>query len=111
MAHSFHRRFPVLRLRQFPNHLFTVCFSVDLSVTEDQFPSLHSNAHEFMRQTLRVLADSDRHNIIKQRPNKTCIVTTHRPSVLNLCQRVYRVVDTKITLLSEEESSQMAIDF
>ncbi len=51
------------------------------------------------------------HNIIKQRPNKTCIVTTHRPSVLNLCQRVYRVVDTKITLLSEEESSQMAIDF
>ncbi len=51
------------------------------------------------------------HNIIKQRPNKTCIVTTHRPSVLNLCQRVYRVVDTKITLLDIEESSQMAIDF
>mgnify|MGYP000819078970 CR=1 FL=1 len=24
-------------------------------------------------------------NIIKQRPNKTCIVTTHRPSVLNMC--------------------------
>ena len=50
-------------------------------------------------------------NIITQKPNKTCIVTTHRPSVLNLCQRVYRVVDTKVTELSEEESSRMSMDF
>ncbi len=50
-------------------------------------------------------------NIIQQRPNKTCIVTTHRPTVLNMCQRVYRVLKTKITELSEEESSRMAIDF
>ena len=50
-------------------------------------------------------------NLVQQRPNKTCIVTTHRPSVLNLCQRVYRVVDTRVTALSEEESSRMAMDF
>ncbi|MCI5648529.1 MAG: ABC transporter ATP-binding protein/permease [Fusicatenibacter sp.] len=50
-------------------------------------------------------------NIIQQRPNKTCIVTTHRPSVLNLCQRVYRVMETHVTELSEEESSRMAMDF
>ena len=50
-------------------------------------------------------------NIVKQHPNKTCIVTTHRPSVLNLCQRVYRVMETKVTELSEEESSRMAMDF
>ena len=50
-------------------------------------------------------------NIIRQRPNKTCIVTTHRPTVLNLCQRVYRVMDTRVTELSEEESSRMAMDF
>ena len=50
-------------------------------------------------------------NIIRQRPNKTCIVTTHRPSVLNMCQRVYRVMDKQITELSEEESSKMAMDF
>ncbi|MDD6212477.1 MAG: ABC transporter ATP-binding protein [Clostridiales bacterium] len=50
-------------------------------------------------------------NIIQQRPNKTCIVTTHRPSVLNMCQRVYRVMDTRVTELSEEESSRMAMDF
>lgn len=50
-------------------------------------------------------------NIIQSHPNKTCVVTTHRPSVLNMCQRVYRVVDTKLTQLSEEESARMAIDF
>ena len=50
-------------------------------------------------------------NIVQQRPNKTCIVTTHRPSVLNLCQRVYRVMETQVRELDEEESSRMAMDF
>lgn len=50
-------------------------------------------------------------NIIQQKPNKTCIVTTHRPSVLNMCQRVYRVVDSRVKELDEEESAKMAMDF
>lgn len=50
-------------------------------------------------------------NIIQQHPTRTCIVTTHRPTVLNLCQRVYRVVETRVTELSEEESSRVAMDF
>lgn len=50
-------------------------------------------------------------NIIHQHPNKTCIVTTHRPSVLNMCQRVYRVTETKVTELGEAEASRMAMDF
>lgn len=50
-------------------------------------------------------------NMMKQKPNKTCIVSTHRPSVLNMCQRVYRVMDTKITELDEETSSRMVQDF
>lgn len=50
-------------------------------------------------------------NIIQQKPNKVCIVTTHRPSVLNMCQRVYRVMETHVTELSEEESARMAMDF
>lgn len=50
-------------------------------------------------------------NIIRQRPNKTCIVTTHRPSVLNLCQRVYRVMDGKVTELDEAASAKMVEDF
>lgn len=50
-------------------------------------------------------------NIIINHPNKTCIVTTHRPSVLNMCSRVYRVMNTKLSQLSEEESAQMVVDF
>lgn len=50
-------------------------------------------------------------NIIRQKPNKTCIVTTHRPSVLSMCQRVYRVMDTKVTEVPEEEAGRMAMDF
>ena len=50
-------------------------------------------------------------NIIQQKPNKTIIVTTHRPTVLNMCKRVYRVVNTKVTELDEAQSSRMAIDF
>lgn len=36
-------------------------------------------------------------NMMKQRPNKACIVSTHRPSVLSMCQRIYRVVDQQVT--------------
>ncbi|MCD8021346.1 MAG: ABC transporter ATP-binding protein, partial [Clostridiales bacterium] len=49
--------------------------------------------------------------IVKQRPNKTVIVTTHRPSVLDLCQRVYRVTDSRLTELDEEASAKMVMDF
>lgn len=50
-------------------------------------------------------------NIIQSRPDKTIIITTHRPSVLNMCERVYRIVDQKIVQLTEEESARMAMDF
>lgn len=50
-------------------------------------------------------------NIIKQKPNKTCIVTTHRPSVLNMCQRVYRVQKTRVTQLNEEEFEEFTSNF
>ncbi|MEE1113515.1 MAG: ABC transporter ATP-binding protein [Eubacterium sp.] len=50
-------------------------------------------------------------NVIEQNPSRTCIVTTHRPTVLNMCKRVYRVRDTKVTQLTEEEAAAMAVDF
>ena len=50
-------------------------------------------------------------NIVKQRPNKTCIVTTHRPSVLGMCQRVYRISDKQLVELDNEEAEKMTMDF
>ena len=37
----------------------------------------------------------------------TCIVSTHRPSVLTMCTRAYRVEDGHITRLTEEEIRNM----
>ncbi|MBQ5951127.1 MAG: ABC transporter ATP-binding protein [Lachnospiraceae bacterium] len=51
------------------------------------------------------------HNIVRRRPNRTCIITTHRPSVLSMCQRVYRVMEKTVTETSEEENERMMIDF
>ena len=44
-------------------------------------------------------------------PHKTCIVTTHRPSVIGLCRRIYRVADGRVCQISTEEAEQMAMDF
>ena len=50
-------------------------------------------------------------NIMEKNAARTCIVTTHRPSVLGMCQRVYRVIDTQVTELSEDDATQMVMDF
>ena len=50
-------------------------------------------------------------NIMNQYPNKICIVTTHRPTVLTMCKRVYRVMDSHVTTLTDEESEKLIMDF
>lgn len=45
-------------------------------------------------------------NIIEARRNATVIVTTHRPTVLTMCQRVYEIREGKATLLNEQEVSR-----
>ena len=42
---------------------------------------------------------------------RTCIVTTHRPTVLNLCNRVYAIRDKKCVVLNEDEVDTMIRDF
>lgn len=42
-------------------------------------------------------------NLIRQHPNRTCIVATHRPAVRRLCRRVYRVVDGKTEQMDPAE--------
>ena len=50
-------------------------------------------------------------NLMEKRPNRTCIVTTHRPSVIHLCERVYLIRQKHVRQLSAEESARMAMDF
>lgn len=43
------------------------------------------------------------HNILKKEPLQTIIVTAHRPSVLSMCTRVYKIQDGRIDEVNEEE--------
>lgn len=50
-------------------------------------------------------------NIMRDDYPRTCIVTTHRPTVLNLCQRVYAIRDKQCVVLNDEEISRLIKDF
>lgn len=50
-------------------------------------------------------------NIMKLKQNRICIVTTHRPSVLTMCDRVYKISQSKVTTVYQEEVEQMVVDF
>lgn len=41
--------------------------------------------------------------------NVTCIITTHRPSVLSLCDRVYRVENNRVTEMNRDEINEIAV--
>ena len=42
---------------------------------------------------------------------RTCIVTTHRPTVLTMCDRVYAIRDKQCTVLDQDEVDAMIRDF
>ena len=50
-------------------------------------------------------------NIMESQRRRTCIVTTHRPSVLGICNRVYRIAGGSMTKVTEEEVRQLMMDF
>lgn len=50
-------------------------------------------------------------NIMQDTYPRTCIVTTHRPTVLNICSRVYAIRNKQCHVLSEEEINHMMCDF
>jgi ABC-type multidrug transport system fused ATPase/permease subunit len=50
-------------------------------------------------------------NIRKKASEKTIIITTHRPTVLSMCDRVYRIADKKITELTENDIQKLLDEF
>lgn len=50
-------------------------------------------------------------SIMQDNYPRTCIVTTHRPTVLNLCSRVYAIREKKCVILESEEVERMIMDF
>lgn len=50
-------------------------------------------------------------NIMQDEKPRTCIVTTHRPTVLSACTRVYAIRDKKCVVLNDEEIDEMVRGF
>ena len=50
-------------------------------------------------------------NIMQDTYPRTCIVTTHRPTVLNICNRVYAIRDKKCEILNDVEIHEMIQTF
>ena len=50
-------------------------------------------------------------NIMQDTYPRTCIVTTHRPTVLNICNRVYAIRDKKCEILNDMEIHEMIQTF
>lgn len=50
-------------------------------------------------------------NIMADTYPRTCIVTTHRPTVLNICTRVYAIREKKCQVLEKSEIERMIKDF
>lgn len=50
-------------------------------------------------------------NIMNSCRDKTCIVTTHRPTVLSMCSRVYQIRDRHMKLLDETEVQALTREF
>ncbi len=50
-------------------------------------------------------------NIIKNDPKKTVILTTHRPTVLTMCDRVYHIQKKQIRLFGEDEINRLMDEF
>lgn len=46
-------------------------------------------------------------NLMQECSGRTCIVTTHRPSVLGLCSRIYRVSGGTLTELDRREAARL----
>lgn len=50
-------------------------------------------------------------NIMKDEYPRTCIITTHRPSVLSICSKTYAISNKSIHLLTKEEIEKLIQNF
>lgn len=50
-------------------------------------------------------------NVLRAEAHKTVIVTTHRPSVLGICNRVYQIADRQVRVLSQAEIQKKIEEF
>lgn len=50
-------------------------------------------------------------NLMKGQKKRICILTTHRPSVLSMCDRIYRIASQKVQEIGQDEVKQIMNEF
>lgn len=50
-------------------------------------------------------------NLMQEHPDRVCILTTHRPSVLSMCNRVYRIDGGQIRSIDADEITKLMNEF
>ena len=50
-------------------------------------------------------------NLMKGQKKRTCILTTHRPSVLTMCDRIYRIASEKVLEIGDDEIREIMNEF
>lgn len=50
-------------------------------------------------------------NLMKEDSHRICLLTTHRPSVLSMCNRVYRIADKKTRVIGDDEIRKLMNEF
>ena len=50
-------------------------------------------------------------NIMKNDEHRICLLTTHRPSALSMCDRVYRIADKQTKVIEEDEIQKLINEF
>ena len=100
-------------VRKMPEEINTMIFERGKGLSEGQAQRI-SIARALLRNAPILLMDEATsaldvdtekkvlRNILQKDPRRTVIITTHRPSVLPMCDQVYRVVDKQITCLNKE---------
>ena len=109
-------------IEKLPDGLDTVIGEKGLGISEGQAQRL-SIARAILRKSPILLLDeatsaldvtTERNvlkNIMKDDYPRTCIVTTHRPTVLTMCDRVYSIHDMQCTLLNDDEIEEITRNF
>lgn len=50
-------------------------------------------------------------NILDKSKDKVCIITTHRPSVLGMCDRIYKISDCRMEVMELAAVEKMVMDY
>lgn len=51
------------------------------------------------------------HNVMRKEQYRTCILTTHRPSVLSMCDKVYRIAEQSVKKIDGDEIRKLMDEF